>query len=712
MKLTSVLTRRSANCLAAAIIAISTLPFFHTNSYAAVPKLDSIRVALFIDSTKFKSIEPVVTLSSTSGLDIGIRSAAATKIWISVAGSASVRGSLDQFGVMMLETSDFNAAKTLYAKLSTMSGDSYVISRMKQGKSAYQVFYGSYASFDAATAAKAQALQDANVVALVKGAEPVLTGPLHFTAGSYGTEAEAARQVGVLSQAGLNADLAIQEDAAGKLWYSAWVGNEATQEQLNGVQLKAASLLSNVKLQPALTTAPYLVKRSDVTEDSTGTGGIAHYAAGGSGVKTWIHPKQAGITVKERSTRIYRGDIELSSYNGKLAVVNEVPFEQYLYAVVSSELSSAWPIEALKAQAVAARTYALNQGLKYEIAQVSDTTLDQAYYGMQKEFPAALQAVDATKDEVLVYNNKLISPFYSSNAGGMTADPSEVWGNPVAYLKSVPSPDEGAAAGKALWLEVKMASGTIGYVHSSYLKNTGQKSPAGLALYEATEAAVNVRMAPYVDNTANPSIAQLNAKERVELLGQEKESNAYSWIRGPYDAAFLETKLANAGVNLEGGLQSLEVTKRGPSGRVMELKANGQVVKVSSPDGFRSLLGGLPSTRFEIEVTGSYTVNGAPVNVPAGTAPTGSMYVLSGKQTQPVVIDKSQIFVLGASGEVKPMPQNDKIEMTNKKYLFKGTGYGHGLGMSQWGAKGYAELGYDYKKILQTYYSGVNIVKE
>jgi stage II sporulation protein D len=87
------------------------------------------------------------------------------------------------------------------------------------------------------------------------------------------------------------------------------------------------------------------------------------------------------------------------------------------------------------------------------------------------------------------------------------------------------------------------------------------------------------------------------------------------------------------------------------------------------------------------------------------------MYVLSGKETQPVAVNKSQIFVLCGSGAAQQIPQ-DKIEISNKKYVFKGKGFGHGLGMSQWGAKGYAEQGYDYKKILQAFYSGVNIVKE
>jgi stage II sporulation protein D len=183
MKLRSVLLRKSATLLAAAIIGIGSQPFFPGTTYAVVPKLDNIRVVLFIDSPKYSVVEPVVTLSSTSGLDIGIRTVGATKTWVSLTGAASVRGSLDQFGVMMLETPDFTAAKALYSKLSVMPGDSYIISRKKQGKAVYQVFYGSYASLDAATAAKLQISVDPAVTTLLKGAVPLITGPLHWSAG-------------------------------------------------------------------------------------------------------------------------------------------------------------------------------------------------------------------------------------------------------------------------------------------------------------------------------------------------------------------------------------------------------------------------------------------------------------------------------------------------------------------------------------------------
>ncbi len=66
------------------------------------------------------------------------------------------------------------------------------------------------------------------------------------------------------------------------------------------------------------------------------------------------------------------------------------------------------------------------------------------------------------------------------------------------------------------------------------LKIVDRRVKRALPIYEATEQGVNVRLAPYVDNVANPSIAKLSTKEKVLVVGQEKESNAYSWIRGPY----------------------------------------------------------------------------------------------------------------------------------------------------------------------------------
>src|SRR5690606_19894770 len=160
--------------------------------------------------------------------------------------------------------------------------------------------------------------------------------------------------------------------------------------------------------------------------------------------------------------RTYRGAMELSQHNGKLALINEVPFEEYLYSVVSAEMGTGWPLEALKAQAVAARSYALERGLRYEIAHVTDGTLDQVYDGV--EHADVIQAVEATRGEILTDGSKVISPLFFSNAGGQTAESEEVWGNPSPLYSSVSSPDEVAAANKLPWYRVWLSSGKVGYV--------------------------------------------------------------------------------------------------------------------------------------------------------------------------------------------------------------------------------------------------------
>ncbi|MEW9700106.1 SpoIID/LytB domain-containing protein [Paenibacillus sp. SI8] len=739
MKWSKLLIPKTFVLMTTAALTLSAAPLLPNPTYAeTVSRPDQIRVALFIDSTKYKLAEPVVTLSSSAGLEIGVRNGGvgtAAKVWASSSDASAIRLSLDQYSVNLLETADFTAAKALYAKLSTMQADGYVLRRVKQGKTMYEVHYGSFPTKEAAEGAKAQVLKDSTIAAMTKSAAPDLAGPLRWSAGGYATEAEALQQAGVYNQAGLSADLALQEDVSGKLVYAVWIGNEATTEQLNAVKQLALKAAPNVPLQAVNATVSYLLRRADVTASANGTESVAHYAVGTSNQKTWIHPKATGITVKERAERSYRGDMEVSAFHDKLALVNELPLEQYLYAVLGSELSAGWPVEALKAQAVAARTYALKQGNKYEIAQVTDSTMDQAYYGLQREFAGGLQAVDATKGEVIKDKSGLISPVFSSNAGGMTADPSEVWGNPVTYLRSVSSPDEGAEKGKAVWYRIQLADGGTAYVHSMYLKDTGQKNKDGASYYEATENGVNVRLAPYADNAANPSIAQLAEKERVLVLGQEKESNAFSWVRGPYSADEIKTKLAASGVTISGDLQSLEISKRGPSGRAIELKVNGIVAKVPYPDALRAALGGLPSTRFEIEQAGSYTgsTSGSTSagNLPStsnlaivgagsnntNSAPSDAIYVLSGGQSKPTALKKTDLTALGsagttfATGTTPSLPQ-PSAEVRGKQFVFRGTGFGHGLGMSQWGARGYAELGYNYQKILQTYYAGVNITKE
>lgn len=138
----------------------------------------------------------------------------------------------------------------------------------------------------------------------------------------------------------------------------------------------------------------------------------------------------------------YRGIIIIQNKNGKLTVINNVPLEDYIKGVVPAEMPSSWAFEAHKAQAIAARSYALaNLGKRARFGyDLKDTPEDQAYKGASAETPGTNCAVDDTKGIVLTYNMKVINAYYSASAGGQTNVNS--WGTNLPYLRSVPSFDD------------------------------------------------------------------------------------------------------------------------------------------------------------------------------------------------------------------------------------------------------------------------------
>lgn len=137
----------------------------------------------------------------------------------------------------------------------------------------------------------------------------------------------------------------------------------------------------------------------------------------------------------------YRGTILLKPIDGKVFIINLVPIELYLLSVVPSEVSASWPKEALKAQAVCARTYVVKEMLnrKKQEFDVDTSTNTQVYKGKNKEHKNTTEAVFETEGLILIHKGQPIQSFFHSNAGGYTEDPANVWGNPVEYLKPVPS---------------------------------------------------------------------------------------------------------------------------------------------------------------------------------------------------------------------------------------------------------------------------------
>lgn len=147
--------------------------------------------------------------------------------------------------------------------------------------------------------------------------------------------------------------------------------------------------------------------------------------------------------------QIYRGGLELMPNPANPAtfhVINPVLLEDYLFSVVPSESPASWPLESLKAQALAARTYAVANWGKHgaEGYDMSDDTSDQMYKGVMSETPASSEAARATSGQIMTYGTRPINALFFSCSGGMTDSALEVWGIDLPYIQPVADFDQAA----------------------------------------------------------------------------------------------------------------------------------------------------------------------------------------------------------------------------------------------------------------------------
>ena len=141
------------------------------------------------------------------------------------------------------------------------------------------------------------------------------------------------------------------------------------------------------------------------------------------------------------NSKRYSGKINIVFRNNKILVINVLGVEKYLNSVVGSEMPHKWHIEALKAQAIASRTYALkktNNGL-YDI---DSTQTNQVYNGLESSTFKTRKAVRETRSLVITYKNKLINALFHSSSGGMTENSEAVWSDPYPYLVTVKDFDQ------------------------------------------------------------------------------------------------------------------------------------------------------------------------------------------------------------------------------------------------------------------------------
>jgi stage II sporulation protein D len=350
----------------------------------------------------------------------------------------------------------------------------------------------------------------------------------------------------------------------------------------------------------------------------------------------------------------YRGNIEIDidKEHRKLNVINVIDIEEYLYGVLKKEISPSWPQEALKAQAVAARTFAIFNMNKYidEGYNICASTNSQVYGGVNHEDPLTNKAVDETQGVIMVYKGKPINAVYHSDSGGYTEDSENVWGSFLPYLRSVKS------------------------------------------IFEE-------KVTP-PHHTWSYSINEKDLAEKLQKQGYKINS-----------------------------IFSIESVKKSETGRTSELiffVDDNKTFNIKAND-FRNLIGTdlIRSTLFIIEAIGrepniAEDIEDKKEIEDKAEQKESIKEILEQKKDWTI---KELLELMKKNKQQQQQEEEEQKEDTVPKvisaklnipltFLFSGSGNGHGVGMSQWGAYGMALQGSRYQDILKYYYQGIEIIKK
>jgi len=337
----------------------------------------------------------------------------------------------------------------------------------------------------------------------------------------------------------------------------------------------------------------------------------------------FFRPKAgSGVAVVRYNGKGYRGGIGFKRYSDSvLTVINYITMDDYLYGVLPKEMSGDWPIEALKAQAVAARSYTMVSFGKHSDHgfDICNTTDCQVYGGFDVEKPGSNQAVDETTGKLLKYNGQIVQTYYHSTSGGQTESIQNIW------------------------------SGTLPYI---------------VGVYD-----------PYSEGSPNSEWELSYTNKEIENILSQK---------GHYIGSLKDVRIDEVSEN--GRVQKLVFV--GTQGTAEFIKE-----KARALFGYRTL----KSMWFELG------------NKPMVTVVSRSSYSRADLSGSKYITSNGLEVGQGTSYVVTDGQSTSKLSFSTGKVVFRGRGYGHGLGMSQWGAKAMAEQGFSYDQILTHYYTNTEI---
>ena len=362
--------------------------------------------------------------------------------------------------------------------------------------------------------------------------------------------------------------------------------------------------------------------------------------------RTVVAPAGRSLPLVGLGRRRYRGLVRVLPEGDRLQAVNLLGLEHYLASVVGSEMPASWPAEALRAQAVAARTYALAQ-LKPEAPfDLRSTVASQVYRGTEAETDSTRSAVAATRSLVLSHGGSLIDAVFHSSSGGSTENSGEMWNRQLPYLVSVPDRDK-----LSPWHQWSVR------FEPDQLRRAFQET-AGASRIEvlAASSTGRVRRARVIGPAGSLDLSGSELRQRLGL-------------RSTLVQFRFEPPLAP-----------------GPAGGITTATAEANAVASAlSRGGNRAAAG--PSTA------------GLPAGGPPPPPPLPGADG-QGDRSTAAALDPTIAGQLRQEPLAAPLPALEVV----------GRGFGHGVGMSQWGAYGLALQGVSYVQILRHYYRGAQLV--
>ena len=489
---------------------------------------------------------------------------------------------------------------------------------------------------------------------------------------------------------------------------------------MSGTSFSGGTAVSNTQLTIRLVDDAFQVS-------DTATGTVLYTSAAGAD-HIAIHPNSDLTWFKGYQ---WHGDfVYRRASNGDITVINYVGLEDYVKGVLPYEIDPDWPAEAQKAQAVCARSFALgtskHTGEGYDLC---NTTNCQVYLGANRATEASDAAVNATRGEYLTYDGEPVIGYFFSSDGGATEDAVNVWGGDYPYLQGKEDPYETHDSSWSVTLtadEIRQklvsAGYTIGTVANvEVTKRTDTDNVNEVTVTDTDGKTVTIQrdncrtvfglnsirytVTPNAAENAAAALPQSTSLDitpsvhKVTVNGEEVAPQGYNINDNNY------YKLRDIAYILSGTDSQFNVTWEAETDRIL----------VTSGEAYQTV-GGEMSSSVSTEIENctpsdaTVVIDGRTVSLTGYRINGNNYYKLRDiGEALDFSVDfdmDSRTVLISSAGSAQEEPS----QTTNAvSYAFTGSGWGHSVGMSQWGAYGMAQQGFDYEEILKFYFTGIQI---